>query len=208
MVITGDAFVEKLNQYAPASQFRNLLEIGPGYGRLLSSIYTLDRPFDSYTGIDISEENAAALRRLFVEPGVRIAVTDVEALTSEGPYDLAFSSLTFKHLYPSFEAALRALKGCLRPGGLVIFDLLEAGSEAKSQLGSSRNLVQVGLGYLWPSGWSALVATLRVLARGIKGYFGPDGAYVRWYTRPEVQAILDRVGLELVAARRGYSCAG
>ncbi|MGC1814660.1 MAG: hypothetical protein WA696_11025, partial [Solirubrobacterales bacterium] len=35
------------------------------------------------------------------------------------------SSLTFKHIYPSFELALRNLAGQLSERGLVLFDLIE-----------------------------------------------------------------------------------
>ena len=40
------------------------------------------------------------------------------------PVDAVISFLTFKHLYPSFEAALANLAPQLRGSGVVVFDLL------------------------------------------------------------------------------------
>ena len=78
----------------------------------------------------------------------------------EEPFDAIVSSLTFKHLYPSFEQTLRNMAVQMDAGGVAIFDLIE----------------------------------------GHRRYFEDDGVtYIRWYERPEIEAILGRCGLEPAA---------
>ena len=102
-----------------------MLEIGPGYGRLLRSALEQGVAFESWTGVDLSGENVNHLRREFARPDVDFVVDDVERIELEEPADTMLSSLTFKHLFPSFEAALANLASQLRPGAVVVFDLIE-----------------------------------------------------------------------------------
>jgi hypothetical protein len=53
------------------------------------------------------------------------AATDIETVNLGDPVDTVISSLTFKHLFPSFEYALRNIAEQLCPEGLVVFDLIE-----------------------------------------------------------------------------------
>ena len=157
--ISGDDFVEKARRYGALAPEKAVLEIGPGYGRLLAAILARGGGFESYTGIDLSEENVAHLRDRFGRDGVRFLVGDVETVELERPVDSVLSSLTFKHLFPSFERGLANLARQMAPGGVVVFDLIE----------------------------------------GRRRYFEEDGVtYIRWYERPEVEAILRSVSLEPV----------
>ena len=52
----------------------------------------------------------------------------------DGPGDALISSLTFKHLYPTFEKALVNLTGQLRPGAVVAIDLIEGFSKGEYDL--------------------------------------------------------------------------
>jgi SAM-dependent methyltransferase len=123
--VSGDAFVAKAEQHGVFGPGRAVLEVGPGYGRLLTSCIERDVAFASWMGIDISPDNVAYLNERFRRDGVRFVCADVETMALDEPVDSVISSLTFKHLFPSFEPALRNLAGHLRPGGVVVFDLIE-----------------------------------------------------------------------------------
>jgi SAM-dependent methyltransferase len=129
--LTGDAFIARVREHGGLDAASRVLEVGPGYGRLLKSLLAAsgDRVL-AYTGVDISNPNVSALRRAFRDPRLRFIAADAETATIPGtPFDLMISSLTFKHLHPSFEALLRNITRHLADGGLVMFDVLGAGTD-------------------------------------------------------------------------------
>jgi SAM-dependent methyltransferase len=108
--LTGNAFVERAQSYGTYGPDKTIVEIGPGYGRLLSSCIELGLDFDSYVGVDLSAANVRHLEDRFADrEGVRFIEADVEAVQLPAPADTVLSSLTFKHLFPSFELALSNL---------------------------------------------------------------------------------------------------
>ncbi|MGH2951670.1 MAG: class I SAM-dependent methyltransferase [Solirubrobacterales bacterium] len=123
--LTGDAFIDKAAAHGAFGPGRRVLEIGPGYGRLLRSSIEREVSFESWVGVDLSAENVAFLGGRFPDDRIRFVEADVERVSLDQPVDTMLSSLTFKHLFPSFEAALGNLAPQLRPGGLVAFDLIE-----------------------------------------------------------------------------------
>lgn len=158
--LTGEAFVAKAAEYGAFGAGRSILEIGPGYGRLLSACIDRGVEFEHYLGVDLSADNVTHLCEKFDDERVRFVEGDVETVELDRQFDSMISSLTFKHLFPSFEAALANLAPQLRPGGLAIFDLIE----------------------------------------GRRRYFEPDAVtYIRWYSREEIEGILDAAGIELVS---------
>ena len=94
-----------------------MLEVGAGYGRLLRSFLDLGIPFREYYGLDISEQNIEYLRKQFAHPAIHFMWADVEEASLPFRFDVGFSSLTFKHLYPSFKASLRNCTWYMNPGG-------------------------------------------------------------------------------------------
>ena len=157
--LSGHPFIDKVVQHAPLTDESRWLEIGPGYGRLLTALLAQERPFASYTGIDISDQNVAHLNEKFGSDRIRFVQGDV-ATADIPPFDVAISSLVFKHFYPTFEPAITNLRGALSGNGRIIFDLLE----------------------------------------GRKAYFEADDAtYVHWYDRSEVEEIVGRAGLRVLA---------
>ena len=123
--LSGEAFVAKADSHGAFAAGQAILEIGPGYGRLLREILRRKLPFERYVAVDISPANAEYLRKEFARSDVSVIVGDVESVELEGRFDLVLSSLTLKHLYPSFEAGLRNVARHLNFGARVIFDLIE-----------------------------------------------------------------------------------
>jgi SAM-dependent methyltransferase len=123
--LTGDAFVERAMAHHAFGPDRTVLEIGPGYGRILRTCLERSVPFRRWVGLDLSAENVRHLSREFPDPRIEFVQGDAESARLDTPVDTVISSLTFKHLYPSFELALRNIAGQLSERGLVLFDLIE-----------------------------------------------------------------------------------
>lgn len=123
--LTGDAFIAQAAKAGAFGEGKAVLEVGPGYGRLLAT--ALDRGVEvaSWTGIDLSDENVRHLERRFDRDGARFIVADVEEVRLPEPPDSVLSSLTLKHLYPTFERGLANLASQMAPGGVAVFDLIE-----------------------------------------------------------------------------------
>jgi SAM-dependent methyltransferase len=124
-VLTGDAFAAKIERdFDPA---KDVLELGPGYGRITKSCANF--PFRSYTGVDISRRNIELLKAEYRDPRFRFIVGDFETMPIPGgPFGLVYSSLTFKHIYPTFAAAVENVAKYMLRGGVIAFDLIEGTS--------------------------------------------------------------------------------
>jgi SAM-dependent methyltransferase len=123
--LTGEAFVSKVQSYAPFDDETVVLEVGPGYGRILQSFLARSISFKEYYALDISSQNIKYLRRQFPQANVHFIQADIEKASMPFRFDVGFSSLTFQHLYPSFETSLRNCTRRMNPGGRFIFDLNE-----------------------------------------------------------------------------------
>jgi SAM-dependent methyltransferase len=124
--LTGDAFVDRLLAHDLLPEGVDILEVGPGYGRILQSVLERAPAFGSYLGLELSAERVDRLRTRFGDD-TRLSFEhgDVETFSAEQPFDVAVSSLVFKHLYPTFEQAAQVIGRALRPGGTLVFDVLE-----------------------------------------------------------------------------------
>jgi SAM-dependent methyltransferase len=123
--LSGTAFIEKVVSWARLDSTRTILELGPGYGRLLKSLLEKRVPFNEYYGIDISEKNVAYLSENFKLDGIHFIHADAETWDLGVAYDAFLSSLTMKHLYPTFERVLANLTRFANPGCMFCFDLIE-----------------------------------------------------------------------------------
>lgn len=123
--IAGDNFISKASSYGMFDPEKVILEIGPGYGRLLEACLRQKIPFKKYVAVDISLENVKYLRKTFPTTDVQIIHGDIEKASFEDRFDVILSSLTFKHLFPSFEEALRNVASFVNPGSMFFFDLIE-----------------------------------------------------------------------------------
>lgn len=190
--ITGDAFVERVGRHVRTSDAGVIVEVGAGYGRILRSWLRSQRPFVRYYAIDRSAQNCAALDREFAaEPRVRVLCGDVSAIDLTEPFDLMLSSLTMKHLYPTFVPGLRHLAGSSKDGATFVFDLLETGWAALAV-----DRVRELTGRI-----ARLDREPRSMAERVRegyGYFEGDGVtYVRRYSRASASARLAECGLSL-----------
>jgi SAM-dependent methyltransferase len=118
--LTGDAFVTKAVEHGLHG---TVLEVGPGYGRLLEAATRLQAPFERWLGIDLSPQNVEHLRARW--PEHEFVVADAETIAVEEPVDTILSSLTFKHVFPTFEPLLQNLAGSVTDDGVVVIDLIE-----------------------------------------------------------------------------------
>jgi SAM-dependent methyltransferase len=122
--LSGGPFIAKVIEHGQLTPETRILEIGPGYGRLLGAFLEQNQPFAAYTGLDLSEFNLAHLRERYSDPRISFIQGEVSS-ADVPPFDLCYSSLTFKHFYPTFEAALVNLGSSMSDHGRFVFDLLE-----------------------------------------------------------------------------------
>jgi SAM-dependent methyltransferase len=127
--VSGADFIHKASLSGAFGPDKSLLEIGPGYGRLLKSIIDQNLSFKSYLGVDLSEQNVSYLKKQFSKPTIDFVSGDIERVSLDQRFDTVFSSLTFKHLFPSFEKALANASQHLNSGALVFFDLIEGSGQ-------------------------------------------------------------------------------
>ncbi len=123
--LSGQPAIHVCERHGAFGPGRTILEIGPGYGRIVGAALAAAAEFERYVGLELSERNVEHLRGAIDDPRVEIVQGDAESAQLGEPVDAVISFLTFKHIYPSFEGALANLRPQLRDGAVVIFDLIE-----------------------------------------------------------------------------------
>jgi SAM-dependent methyltransferase len=124
--LSGDAFVELAERYGAFRDGATVVEIGPGYGRLIEAALRRGVPFARWIGVDLSERNVAHLRSRFGGDGrFEFVNEDAERVALPVRADALLSSLTLKHVYPSFEGVLANLAEQLSGGATIVTDLIE-----------------------------------------------------------------------------------
>jgi len=123
--LPGTAFIRLAARYDLFGPDRNILEIGPGYGRLLTAMQQDSLPLAYYLGVDISPNQVQHLCGQFGAPQIEFLCADVETFAVDRQFDSVLSSLTFKHLFPSFRKAMENVGRHLRPGGRGCIDFIE-----------------------------------------------------------------------------------
>jgi SAM-dependent methyltransferase len=121
--LSGDAFVAKALHYGVGGG--TILEVGPGYGRLPSAALEQGVGFERWIGLDISPQNVDHLKQRFADARFDWRLADAETVELAESVDAIVSSLTLKHVFPTFEPLLANLCRKLRPGGLVVVDFIE-----------------------------------------------------------------------------------
>lgn len=117
-------FVEALLKRVSFTPSTSILEIGPGYGRVLDQILKEGLPFQSYLGLDLSLGRINRLTEKYQDDErIEFMHGDVETFQLDQRFDLCISSATFVHLYPNCKKALRNCEQHMKSGGYVAFDV-------------------------------------------------------------------------------------
>ena len=123
----GDSFVEYLLKHVRLDNNCTIVEVGPGYGRILQAVMKRGVPFGRYIGLEISEARVSRLRETFHDPRIEFRQADLLGdLDLNAAADLTFSSAVFEHLYPDFGRALQNISRFTRPGGSVVIDFIRS----------------------------------------------------------------------------------
>lgn len=131
-LMTGDSLWDLYQRHRRFGSADHLLEIGPGYGRLLKTAVERAIPFASYTGLELSPARVSRLRREFALPNVAFVEGDIDAWSGPRNYDVVICSSTFEHLHPDCSAALRNIHRQLAPGGQVFIDFIAADTPSRA----------------------------------------------------------------------------
>jgi SAM-dependent methyltransferase len=123
-LMTGDSLWEVYREARRFVGAENILEIGPGYGRLLEAALKLKAPFGSYMGVDLSPARAKRLGGKFRQRNIRFQAGDINVWRSETKFDVAIVSVTFDFLYPDCRRALANLRGQMAPGAHLFADFI------------------------------------------------------------------------------------
>jgi SAM-dependent methyltransferase len=121
-ILSGDTLWDA---YQTAHRFTSddtILEIGPGYGRLLKTALDRRVPFRSYMGIDLSEARISRLAAKFTEPRCGFAQGDAESWRGSERFSVVICSSTFEHFHPDCRAVLHNIRQQLREGATVLLD--------------------------------------------------------------------------------------
>lgn len=124
-MMSGDPFVDVLASRVAWNEATRVVEIGPGYGRILDAILRRGLPFCQYTGLELSSARVLRLRGQYRD--LRLSFIEADVLGSiklNENADLVFGAAVFEHFYPDFGTALRTISGLLAQDGAVVFDLI------------------------------------------------------------------------------------
>ncbi len=110
--MVGDPFVDILASRRIWDERTRIVEIGPGYGRIIEAILQRGLPVSHYTGLELSAARIARLKKRY--PAQRVSFIEGDILgsvTLNESADLVFGAAVFEHFYPDFGAALRTISG-------------------------------------------------------------------------------------------------
>ena len=163
--MTGDSLWSLYEKYQPFAPNVKILEIGPGYGRLLKTALKRKIPFESYTALELSEARVDRLRLEFDLSKIRIIQGNIDTWKHPCTFDVVICSSTFEHLFPNCRQALTTVYHHLAPTGVVFIDFI-----GNLQWKVFRNLT-----------WKFV-------------YFEPNGTYVRVYPKEELAKLFAEHG--------------
>jgi SAM-dependent methyltransferase len=121
-IMTGESFLELVLHHYAFTGKESILEIGPGYGRLLDTILERRLPFNNYVGMELSPARVERLTRKFKLSSATFTTGDILNDVWDVRADLILSSATFDLLYPSMQEALDNLHNMSRAGTRLFID--------------------------------------------------------------------------------------
>jgi cyclopropane fatty-acyl-phospholipid synthase-like methyltransferase len=157
-LMTGDSLWSLYEKHQPFAPNVRILEIGPGYGRLLKTALERNIPFESYTALELSKARVERLRREFDLSKIHIIQGDIDTWTHPCTFNVVICSSTFEHLYPNCRQALTTVYRHLDPTGIVFIDFISGNLQWKVLQNFTRKLI----------------------------YFEPNGTYIRVYPKEEL----------------------
>jgi 2-polyprenyl-3-methyl-5-hydroxy-6-metoxy-1,4-benzoquinol methylase len=122
--MTGDSLWDRYCFHRDFTDGDRILEIGPGYGRLLRTAVERGIRWREFVGIDLSAGRVDKLTTQFGSDTIRFLVADVNEWRSDAPFDAILCSGTFEHLYPACGAALGNIASQLTPQGVALIDFI------------------------------------------------------------------------------------
>ena len=167
-IMTGDTFLDEVEKYFRFTPGTRIVEIGPGYGRLLRTLLDRRHLFSSFLGIDLSAARITKLRRRFVDDRIRFEIGDCANFRFSEPFDIGLSSATFEHLFPSIEQTLMNLRSGINPHGMLFIDFI-------------------------------MYEETLSLSRAYFEAESAGGAYIRIYSRGELEYFFDHAGFAIQA---------
>jgi len=123
-IMTGDSFFDEVEKHFRFTTYTRILEIGPGYGRLLKTLLDRGHPFASFCGVDLSKARVDKLRRQFDDDRIRFEIGDCSQYKLSQSFDIGLCSATFEHLYPSIEQTLVNLRAQIDLNGMLFVDFI------------------------------------------------------------------------------------
>jgi SAM-dependent methyltransferase len=121
----GDSFIDIIRPHWPICHAAKIVEVGPGYGRLLSTILQRKIPFGHYCGVDISAARVARLNSNFGADRIKFEFGDINTHAFGCRVDVVFSSSTFVHLFPDCYQSLRNIIRQVSRDALLAIDFLD-----------------------------------------------------------------------------------
>lgn len=122
--MTGDTFFEAVERHAGTARIagKRVLEVGPGYGRLLRTLRGRGYGHAGYVGLDLSAERVQRLTRELGDDTTRFVCGDAMQDVVGSGFGLCISSATFEHLYPSFVQAIANIRRQMASDGVLCID--------------------------------------------------------------------------------------
>jgi SAM-dependent methyltransferase len=176
-VMTGDSLWSVYQRYRQFSPNDTILEIGPGYGRILRTALEWNVPFRSYIGLELSRARVDRLRQELKHDKVAFVAGDIDTWTSTLRFNVVICSSTFEHLHPDCRAALRNIRHHLTPGADIFIDFI--GGVPRKYFGIPLAPFTV-----------QLIQNMRFSPR----WFGYSGTYYRIYSLRELREVFTECG--------------
>jgi hypothetical protein len=125
--LSGDEIVERLQSQKLLKKKSRIVEVGPGYCRLLRSLIKRRIPIRQYLAVDVSKQACDLVQQIGHRRrlGQRVKAICEDARTVSLPFapTLVISSLTLHHLYPTFESVLQNLTPQMAERAHMVFDV-------------------------------------------------------------------------------------
>jgi len=111
-----------------------VLDVGTNDGEFIKVLMKVLKDYESFTGIDVSEEDVKKGKEEFKEGPVKLQIMNAEEMTfQDNQFDTVCISYTIHHL-ENIDAVLSEMYRVLKPGGyFIIQEMYSDGEQTKAQ---------------------------------------------------------------------------